>query len=73
MPDGVLTGGFPGWKGWHKSTGAGWVHARKALVSAAMEAQRLGVRLVTGSPQGQVTSLIELFSAPERLPPNWST
>ncbi|KAK7539936.1 fructosyl amine:oxygen oxidoreductase-like protein [Phyllosticta citribraziliensis] len=58
MPDGVLTGSFPGWKGWYKSTGAGWVHARKALVSAAMEAQRLGVRLVTGSPQGQVTSLI---------------
>lgn len=58
MPEGVLTGDFPGWKGWFKKTGCGWVHARKALVSAATEAQRLGVKLVTGSPQGKVTSLI---------------
>ncbi|KAK5112558.1 hypothetical protein LTR85_011250 [Meristemomyces frigidus] len=58
MPEGVLTGEFPGWKGWAKKDGCGWVHARKALVSAAMEAQRLGVKLVTGSPHGQVGSLI---------------
>lgn len=58
MPEGVLTGDFPGWKGWAKKDGRGWVHARKALVSAAMEAQRLGVKLVTGSPHGQVTSLL---------------
>jgi sarcosine oxidase/L-pipecolate oxidase len=55
MPDGVLTGDFPGWEGYFKSTGAGWVHARKALVSAATEAQRLGVRYIAGSP---VTGLI---------------
>ncbi|KAK5260174.1 hypothetical protein LTR40_004624, partial [Exophiala xenobiotica] len=42
MPKGVLTGDFPGWKGLYKSTGAGWVHARKALVSCAEEAKRLG-------------------------------
>jgi sarcosine oxidase / L-pipecolate oxidase len=58
MPDGVLTGEFPGWKGWHKKDGCGWVHARKALVAAAMEAQRLGVKLVTGSPHGAVVSLL---------------
>ncbi|KAF2084342.1 fructosyl amine:oxygen oxidoreductase-like protein [Saccharata proteae CBS 121410] len=58
MPDGVLTGNFPGWKGWHKKTGAGWVHARKALVAAAKEAERLGVKLVTGSPEGNVAGLI---------------
>jgi sarcosine oxidase / L-pipecolate oxidase len=47
MPEGVLTGDFPGWKGWYKESGAGWVHARNALVAAATEAERLGVRLVT--------------------------
>lgn len=58
MPPGVLTGDFPGWKGLFKSSGAGWVHARKALESAAREAERLGVNFITGSPQGSVTSLI---------------
>src|SRR6266536_2051481 len=33
MPKGVLTGEFSGWRGFYKSSGAGWVHARKALVS----------------------------------------
>lgn len=58
MPKGVLTGTFPSWKGVYKSTGAGWVHARKALVSAAKEAESCGVKFITGSPQGQVTSLL---------------
>ncbi|TGO51405.1 hypothetical protein BCON_0162g00280 [Botryotinia convoluta] len=58
MPPGVLTGDFPGWKGVFKSSGAGWVHARKALESAAKEADRLGVKFITGSPEGAVTSLI---------------
>jgi sarcosine oxidase/L-pipecolate oxidase len=39
-------------------SGAGWVHARKALVSAFKEASRLGVRFITGSPQGQVTGML---------------
>ncbi|KAF7952835.1 hypothetical protein EAE96_006060 [Botrytis aclada] len=58
MPPGVLTGDFPGWKGVFKSSGAGWVHARKALESAAKEADKLGVKFITGSPKGAVTSLI---------------
>ncbi|KAK6603114.1 hypothetical protein ACHAPC_009197 [Botrytis cinerea] len=58
MPPGVLTGDFPGWKGVFKSSGAGWVHARKALESAAKEADRLGVKFITGSPEGSVTSLL---------------
>lgn len=58
MPKGVLTGDFPGWRGWYKSTGAGWVHARNSLVAAAAEAERLGVKFVTGSPHGEVTGLI---------------
>ena len=58
MPEGVLQGDFPKWEGWFKKSGAGWVHARKAMVAAATEAQRLRVKLVTGSPQGKVTQLI---------------
>lgn len=58
MPNGVLTGEFPGWKGWIKRKECGWVHARKALVSAATEAQKRGATLVTGSPHGHVESLI---------------
>lgn len=58
MPEGVLTGDFPGWWGWEKKTGAGWVHARNTLISAAAEAKRLGVTFITGSPQGHVTSFV---------------
>lgn len=58
MPEGVLTGEFPNWKGWFKPKGAGWVHARKALLSAATEAQRLGANLITGGSRGTVTKLL---------------
>lgn len=58
MPKGVLTGDFPGWKGGFKRTGAGWVFARGALVAAFKEAERLGVKFITGS-KGKVTKLIE--------------
>lgn len=58
MPPGVLTGDFPNWRGYYKPDGAGWVHARKALVSAYTEAKRLGVDFITGSPQGQAISLV---------------
>jgi sarcosine oxidase/L-pipecolate oxidase len=58
MPEGVLTGDFPGWKGWYKSSGCGWAHARKALVSAAKEAERMGVKFLTGSPMGEVMALL---------------
>lgn len=57
MPEGVLTGEFPGWKGWWKKEGAGWVHAKKAMVSAAKEAERLGVKFV-GGEQGEVVELV---------------
>ncbi|KAM0547942.1 hypothetical protein ACHAO7_006897 [Fusarium culmorum] len=58
MPKGVLTGDFPGWKGFYKSKGSGWVHARKAMTAAFEESKRLGVKFITGSPQGEVQSLI---------------
>lgn len=58
MPPGVLTGEFPGWKGWLNKTGAGWIHAKKAMVAAYTEARRLGVTFITGSPHGNVVSLI---------------
>lgn len=58
MPKGVLTGEFPGWQGWWKKTGSGWVHARKSLESAAKEASRLGVDFITGEQAGKVVELI---------------
>ena len=44
MPEGVLTGDFPNWRGWSKAEGAGWCHARNALVAAASEAEKQGVK-----------------------------
>lgn len=58
MPKGVLTGDFPGWRGWLMKKGSGWVHARKAMESAAKEAERLGVNFITGGEKGRVTGLI---------------
>lgn len=57
-PSGVLRGNFPGWKGYFARSGAGWAHARNALVAAAREAERLGVKFVAGTPQGKVITLI---------------
>lgn len=57
MPAGILTGEFPGWQGWWRKDGCGWVEARKALQSTVAEAETLGVTFVTG-PRGQVLSLI---------------
>lgn len=57
-PSGVLRGDFPNWRGYFHRSGAGWAHARNALVAAAKEAQRLGVKFVTGTPQGKVITLI---------------
>ncbi|KAG9571444.1 fructosyl amine:oxygen oxidoreductase, partial [Aureobasidium melanogenum] len=58
MPEGVLQGDFPGWRGFHKDHGAGWVFARGAMVSAYEEASRLGARFITGDSAGKVTSLL---------------
>ncbi|THC89748.1 hypothetical protein EYZ11_010800 [Aspergillus tanneri] len=58
MPAVVLTGDFPGWKGWLSKTGAGWVHAKKAILSVFTEAKRLGVTFITGSAAGDVISLV---------------
>lgn len=58
MPEGVLTGSFPNWKGFIRTSGAGWVFARAALEAAYTEATRLGVRFITGEVRGRVTNLI---------------
>ncbi|KAJ5668213.1 uncharacterized protein N7477_006783 [Penicillium maclennaniae] len=58
MPPGVLTGDFPGWKGWFSKEGAGWIHAQKAMVSAYSEAKRLGVSFVVGDSTGNVVKLV---------------
>ncbi|EEQ29392.1 hypothetical protein McanMca71_004284 [Microsporum canis] len=57
MPLGVLTGDFPGWKGYWKKDGAGWVAARKSMESAAKEAARLGVAFLSG-PAGEARELV---------------
>jgi len=58
MREGVLTGDFPDWKGYWKQSGGGWVHARKAYVSACEEAERLGATFVSGDEIGRVTELL---------------
>jgi sarcosine oxidase/L-pipecolate oxidase len=58
MPDGVLTGSFPNWRGFWKKSGAGWVFASGAMRAMHAEATRLGVRFITGDPEGNVTSLL---------------
>lgn len=58
MPDGILTGSFPGWKGFFRETGAGWVFARGALEATYHEAVRLGVRFETGDSKGKVVHLL---------------
>lgn len=57
MPEGVLTGDFPGWLGWTKKHGCGWVEARKAVVATIAAAQKLGVTFI-GGERGQVLSMI---------------
>ncbi|RDW64468.1 NAD(P)/FAD-dependent oxidoreductase [Aspergillus mulundensis] len=57
MPEGILTGDFPKWKGFFRETGAGWVFARGALEAAFKEASRLGVKFITGD-EGGVKSLV---------------
>ncbi|KAF2657800.1 fructosyl-amino acid oxidase [Lophiostoma macrostomum CBS 122681] len=58
MPKGVLTGSFPGWRGFWKDGGAGWVFARGALKAMHAEAVELGVEFVCGPSQGKVESLL---------------
>ncbi|KAF3404400.1 L-saccharopine oxidase [Talaromyces pinophilus] len=58
MPGGILTGSFPGWKGFFRETGAGWVFARGALESTYHEAIKLGVRFETGDSKGKVVRLL---------------
>jgi sarcosine oxidase/L-pipecolate oxidase len=58
MPKEVLTGSFPGWRGFWKDGGAGWVFARGALRAMHAEAVRLGVDFVSGPAEGKVESLM---------------
>ncbi|KAJ4344983.1 hypothetical protein N0V95_006020 [Ascochyta clinopodiicola] len=58
MPDGVLQGDFPGWRGFWKQGGAGWVFASGAMKAMHAETIKLGVRFVTGDPEGKVEALL---------------
>jgi sarcosine oxidase/L-pipecolate oxidase len=57
MPEGVLQGDFPGWRGFWKREGAGWVFASAALRAMHQEAVRLGVEFVTGI-EGRVEEML---------------
>ncbi|KAK5710535.1 hypothetical protein LTS12_027985, partial [Elasticomyces elasticus] len=52
MPEGVLTGDFPGWKGWLHRSGAGWIHARKAMAAAFTEAIHRADRVILAAGAG---------------------
>lgn len=58
MPEGVLQGDFPGWRGFWKKEGAGWVFASGALRAIHQEAVKLGVQFLTGSMEGRVDKLL---------------
>lgn len=58
MPEGVLTGMFPEWRGFWKDGGAGWVFASGTLKAIHTEATKLGVEFVTGFPEGKVEALM---------------
>ena len=58
MSEGVLQGEFPGWRGFWKQGGAGWVFASGAMKAMHAEAVKMGVRFVTGDPQGKVEALL---------------
>ncbi|RMZ70210.1 fructosyl amine:oxygen oxidoreductase [Pyrenophora seminiperda CCB06] len=57
MPEGVLQGAFPGWRGFWKKQGAGWVFASGTLKAMHQEAMKLGVKFVTGIA-GKVEELL---------------
>ncbi|KAL3471474.1 FAD dependent oxidoreductase [Aspergillus californicus] len=63
MPEGVLTGDFPKWRGLFRETGAGWVFARGALEAAYHEASRLGVRFVVGKAERLIYSDDDVIGA----------
>ncbi|KAI4681080.1 uncharacterized protein J4E88_005586 [Alternaria novae-zelandiae] len=58
MPGGLLQGDFPGWRGFWKKKGAGWVFASGALRAMHQEAVKLSVEFVTGSMEGSVEELL---------------
>ncbi|KAJ4312686.1 hypothetical protein N0V94_007328 [Neodidymelliopsis sp. IMI 364377] len=58
MPAGVLQGDFPGWRGFWKQGGAGWVFASGSMKAMHTEAIKLGVQFVTGDPAGKVEALL---------------
>ncbi|KAF2827568.1 FAD dependent oxidoreductase [Ophiobolus disseminans] len=58
MPEGVLQSSFPGWRGFWKRKGAGWVFAIGALKAMHDEASRLGVRFLIGDAKGRITEVL---------------
>ncbi|EMC94743.1 hypothetical protein BAUCODRAFT_149847 [Baudoinia panamericana UAMH 10762] len=56
MPHGVLTGDFPGWRGFWRKQNAGWVAARQTMRDLHTECERLGIQFVFGE-KGNVIEL----------------
>jgi sarcosine oxidase/L-pipecolate oxidase len=57
MPNDVLTGGMPGWRGFLRKIKAGWVAAKDTMSAVHDTAQKMGVKFITGN-DGMVTSLL---------------
>jgi sarcosine oxidase/L-pipecolate oxidase len=58
MPVGVLTGEFPGWRGFWRRKGAGWVEARRTMEDIFAKCEEMGVTFTCGSSKGRVQSLL---------------
>ncbi|CAO2656408.1 Nn.00g052110.m01.CDS01 [Neocucurbitaria sp. VM-36] len=63
MPKGVLQGSLPGWRGFWKQGGAGWVFASGAIKAMHHEATKLGVQFVTSELEGKVQELIFSYNS----------
>lgn len=57
MPEGVLNGELPGWRGFWRKKRAGWVAARRTMIAVHNKAQVMGVNFVTGEG-GKVMRLL---------------
>jgi sarcosine oxidase/L-pipecolate oxidase len=58
MPDGVLTGDFPGWRGFWRQKGAGWVEARSTMEDVFAKCEDMGVTFICDISKGRVQNLI---------------
>jgi sarcosine oxidase/L-pipecolate oxidase len=58
MPEGVLTGDFPGWRGFWRQKGAGWVAARRTMQDIHARCSEMGVEFICGSKKGYAQTFL---------------